>query len=647
MAMEASEVAVRVRLLGGSAFEKEATGVSRSVEGIGAAGKKADLVPLTSGATKAHNAISTLGSKVEKFGGVMMGMGRSLAPASAGIAALGYYAVKAQSQFQSSMMLLYSQAGLPRKNIQALTKDVLTLSKAVGQSPNTLAQGLFPIISSGIHNTNKAMSVLKTSGIMAAIGKDTVNNTAEALTSVMNTGFKASPMKIAAMVESAIGAGKMHMPDVTASLGTAILPLAKMTGGGGSLPQILAAMAALAREGVSPESAMSRMRLSLTSVTSPTTMGQKALKQMGLGKFALANDLRTPGHLVAMLQDLQEHTSTMGADKRNNLIAQIFGKSRGIGNIGALLNALPMIESISKGIISASPGLVTSHFQGTQSTNAFKMQQVKAELDKEMIALGQAISKYLLPDVVKLIPFLTKMVSGFSKLPPGVQKAVILFGAFTVLASPFLMVFGGVFKAIGTLGRGLGWLLGKTRILGTAEEVAAGKSGLGGFMGGLRRAIPLLLAFSVAIAALPAVIKAIHHQYNLDKHAIQNKPGARSKLLQNTMSNMSHGGTLGQINARSVPSKVVGFLGGLFSGLASGGIVQGAGMTLVGEQGPELLTLPRGSSVTPLPGNHLTDLRAQFGEGTGNINVTVQNVLDGKVISQTVAKINRREQNRK
>jgi hypothetical protein len=70
-------------------------------------------------------------------------------------------------------------------------------------------------------------------------------------------------------------------------------------------------------------------------------------------------------------------------------------------------------------------------------------------------------------------------------------------------------------------------------------------------------------------------------------------------------------------------------------------------MTLVGEQGPELLTLPRGSSVTPLPGNHLTDLRAQFGEGTGNINVTVQNVLDGKVISQTVAKINRREQNRK
>ena len=43
MALEASEVAVRVGLLGGAAFQTEADGVSRSVEGIGAAGKKADI----------------------------------------------------------------------------------------------------------------------------------------------------------------------------------------------------------------------------------------------------------------------------------------------------------------------------------------------------------------------------------------------------------------------------------------------------------------------------------------------------------------------------------------------------------------------------------------------------------------------------
>lgn len=643
--MEASEVAVRVRLLGGSAFEKEATGVSRSIEGVGSAAKKTDLETLNSGAKKSTDSISKLGSKVEKFGGTVMGLGRSIAPAAAGIAGLGYYAVKAQTQFQSSMMLLYSQAGLPRKNLQALTKDVLALSKAVGQTPNALAGGLFPIISDITKNPKKATQLLKTSAIMAAIGKDTVNNTAEALTSVIATGFKSSPMKIAAMIESAIGAGKMHMPDVTAAMGTSILPLAKMTGGAGSLPQILAAMAALAREGVSPSSAMSRMRLSLTSVTSPTTQGIKALGQMGLGKFALANDLRTPGHLVAMLQDLQEHTSSMSPDKRNNLIAQIFGKSRGIGNIGALLDAVPAMERISKQITGANPSLVTQHFGGTKSTNAFKFAQLKAELDTEMITLGQQIQKYLLPDLVKLIPFVTKLVNGFGKLSPGVQKFLIEFAAGTVIAAPFFLMIGGLAKALGTVFKGFAAVGRWSGVLATKEELAAGETGAAGLFGAFRKLIPQVALLGLAIAALPVVAKAVKKQVKLDADAINNKPNARSKLLQNTMQNQSHGASFGQIpvNGKSIAKKLFGWI----PGLASGGIVQGAGLTMVGEHGAELLDLPRGSSVTPLPGNHLTDLRAQFGEGTGAINVTVQNVLDGKVISTTVAKINRKQQNRK
>ena len=129
------------------------------------------------------------------------------------------------------------------------------------------------------------------------------------------------------MIEAAIGVGKMHMSDVTASMGTSILPLAKMVGGARSLPQILAAMASLTREGVPASSAMSRMRLSLTSVTSPTVEGQAALAKMGLGKFALANDLRGPGGLLSMLQDLRGHAGRFGPNARNNMIAEIFGKS--------------------------------------------------------------------------------------------------------------------------------------------------------------------------------------------------------------------------------------------------------------------------------------------------------------------------------
>lgn len=48
-------------------------------------------------------------------------------------------------------------------------------------------------------------------------------------------------------------------------------------------------------------------------------------------------------------------------------------------------------------------------------------------------------------------------------------------------------------------------------------------------------------------------------------------------------------------------------------GLANGGTVTTAGLTLVGERGPELLSLPRGAQVTPLTGT----------SGTGTTNITI------------------------
>lgn len=58
------------------------------------------------------------------------------------------------------------------------------------------------------------------------------------------------------------------------------------------------------------------------------------------------------------------------------------------------------------------------------------------------------------------------------------------------------------------------------------------------------------------------------------------------------------------------------------------------GLTLVGEQGPELLTLPRGASVTPA---HKTEQMLNSTNTTPQqISVIVQTTLDGKVLAETV-----------
>jgi hypothetical protein len=58
------------------------------------------------------------------------------------------------------------------------------------------------------------------------------------------------------------------------------------------------------------------------------------------------------------------------------------------------------------------------------------------------------------------------------------------------------------------------------------------------------------------------------------------------------------------------------------------------GLTLVGEQGPELVNMPRGASVTP---HHKTEqLLSSTNTVPQQVSIVVQSVLDGKVLAETV-----------
>lgn len=661
MALEASEVAVRVRLLGGSAFETEAKGVGDSIEGIGTAGKKADV----SGALgKSGKSFDDLGNKVKKFGGSITGMGRALAPTAAAIAGLGYYAVKAQSQFQSSMMLLYSQAGLPRKNLQGLTKDVLSLSHAVGQSPLTLAKGAYNIVSDVSHNPATVAKWLRLSAKMAAVGGDTVDNTSSALSSIWKTGIhpQGGPAQVAAWMESAIGQGKMHMSDITSAMSTSILPMVKMSGM--KFPQLLAAIATEAREGVPAGSAASRMRLSLTSVLSPTLAGTGAMQEMGLSQFALAHDLRSKGGLLTMLQDLKQHTAGMGKTQSNDLIAEIFGKSRGIGSIGALLQGLPQMQKIYSKVLGATPQLLDKHFAATKSTSAFKMQQLKAEFDVAMIKLGQVIQKDLLPALVKLMPYLTSAVEWFGKLSPGLKSVIVKVGALIVILAPVLLIFGGLVTVVGTV---VGWFGTLWPVIeGLWGVVSGGIIALGEFVGMLLTPVGIMLLIVGLLRnqlwnALVGIAKLIDREFWRALHLVVDVAGkvwgVFKKVVTAVESAIKWFEKLPSIIAHLAGHVAGSALGGLghdakklFSfipGLASGGFVQSSGLTMVGEMGPELLSLPRGASVTPLPNSGAAMFSTQMGNGAGATNVTVNMVVDSKILATAVENVQRKRQNRK
>jgi phage-related protein len=81
--------------------------------------------------------------------------------------------------------------------------------------------------------------------------------------------------------------------------------------------------------------------------------------------------------------------------------------------------------------------------------------------------------------------------------------------------------------------------------------------------------------------------------------------------------------------------KGVGFAKGLGAhvGLATGGMVTQAGQVLVGERGPELLSLPAGSQVTPL------STPALVAHGAGPTSMIAKVYLDKRVLATAVAEV--------
>jgi hypothetical protein len=82
--------------------------------------------------------------------------------------------------------------------------------------------------------------------------------------------------------------------------------------------------------------------------------------------------------------------------------------------------------------------------------------------------------------------------------------------------------------------------------------------------------------------------------------------------------------------------------GGAPKGLAAGGLLRSAGMAMVGERGPELLSLPRAARVDPLPrGGAVAPV---FGGGV--IHVSAPVYIDGRQVGEAAGRAALSKRNR-
>jgi TP901 family phage tail tape measure protein len=467
------------------------------------AGAVRAMAELDAAATKSESALS----RVHAAGSKMASVGRQMTSIAVPLLAVGGYAVKTASDFQTSMTLIRTQVGAGATEVTNMTAAITKMAPKMGEGPNALAQALYPIESVGLRGA-KALDALRAASMGAQISGASLTDTADAISGALRTQMSDvhSASDAMSIMNGIVAQGKMHLTDLTAALATGILPAAKNAGL--SFRDVGDALAAMTRQGIPASDEATRLRLNLTQFEAPKNTALKALTAIGLGQFSLADDLRKPHGLITALLDLRNHLQGLTRDQKNYVLSTAFGGAKGSANVVGLLNALPQMQQIQTPLAAAGTSQLDKAFGLRTKDVSFQWDKLKATAQVALISIGNA----LMPLVIQYLPKLAHLVSDvahwFTHLSKPVKEVVLGFVLFMAIGGPILTFLGTLIGAIKGVAGALEFLwanpiflvIGALVALGVALVVAYNKLGwfrdfVNGVFGGIKSVVSSVVDF--------------------------------------------------------------------------------------------------------------------------------------------------------
>lgn len=399
-------------------------------------------------------------------------MGSRLASATkagaVGVAALGAVSVKLAVDFDKAMRNVNSIAQLSEKQLASLSNQVRDLAGKTAQSPQTLAEGLYDLVSSGF-DAKESMTVLHSSAKAATAGLTDTATSTKAVAAALNAyRMPAKKAKdVSDIMFRTVDRGVISFETLAGSIGNALPAAAAL---GVPLDALGASIATLTKQGQSGESAIVNINAAMTSLFKPTDAMKDALKELGYQNAeALIEAEGFQGGLQSLIDTTDGTTAAVG-----ELFSNVRSQRAVFGLTGD--NAKGAAEDL-KGLESAAGATNKALSQQSQSV-AYMWQKLKAEASAFAIGIGNKVIPVIkhLFDVVNN-PKLT-LDEKLSKIGKIITRAVehALPDVLKAGASIGVAIARGVLHAFMSAD-----LLGKVFIGAAALRVVGGSKVLGSF----------------------------------------------------------------------------------------------------------------------------------------------------------------------
>jgi TP901 family phage tail tape measure protein len=326
--------------------------------------------------------------------------------------------------------------GLSKSGMSVLKREILDVSAEMGFLTEDSVPALYQAISASVPRDN-VIDFIKVAGDAAIGGVTTLETSVDGLTSVINAYGVA--IQDAEMVSDlffqTVKRGKTTFDDLSENIGK-VAPLSKAAGV--EMKEMFGIIAALTKQGVKTEIAMTGLRSILSQMLSPSKELTNHFEDMKAA--GLETDVTTAG-LVKVLRDLSD---SVGGD--NKALAKLLPNVRGLNAIFALLdkNAKIVTEDIKamdKAMGSSAEAAKTMKDDVSQAART-----LAADFEQLKLNIGEVVTD------TGIVQFLAKVGKQLNIVTSRLarQKGGLLFGSI------FGKLAGGKFSgAVGLRARGI------------------------------------------------------------------------------------------------------------------------------------------------------------------------------------------------
>lgn len=536
-------------------------------------------------------------------GGLVAKLSNPYVLAGAAIAGGLAMAVKSASDLQAQITRLYTTAG-ETTPLYTLRNGILAISDATGVSTDQLTMGLYHISSAG-YNAAGGLTILKAAAEGARAENANLSDVANALVTSMHD-FGATSNQATGymnMLITTTALGNTTLEDLSTSLAT-VLPKAKEAGL--SFSQVGAAMATLTEGGVSAQQAAQDLAALIQSLVAPTAQQTKAMEQMGLDATSLSKNLGKVG-LTGTLNELI--TAVTAHSKDGQIIQSSFQDAtlatRDLNT--ELANSPPALQKLEQQLLTGAISFA-SYKKAVQA-----LPEGLTNLGKQFESTYNSANS-----------FNSQLVAAINNSPTVASELKTITGQSNSLNAVLELTGANQAK----------FNANNTAIANSASHAGANIDGWSKVQNNLNAQVDEFMkkVVNAGKAIGGALIPYLTDAFKFLNEMASAAGDVINKLdqLGGKINSLSHGAASGKNVIGNIVKSVVPGL----QAFAGGTSYAPGGMALVGEQGPELVNLPRGSQV--LNNAESRSAMSTMGKGVIIQNLNVYNDTDVGLVTRQI-----------